>query len=208
MIGALTDSTMKTRTPRIPIYGKQEPEISGGRAVESAMLALLEEVGGQLMAARIGREQSVEMRSDIAVRRGTGRTAGAKLHLEITKGTEYRSATGSSFGGRYLMRVDGAGIVGMLGYTVIERHGGARQVVVSSLCVAPEWRRKGIASALLTMMTKDYPEATVDSAMTPDGAAFFGYASAKEMAPGRGDPDGLANGLAAQADSARLRRGP
>lgn len=82
--------------------------------------------------------------------------------------------------GRYLLRErdPGGRILGALVYTVQSKASGRQLAVVTHVVVDPAARRQGVATKLLEEFTEDHPGARVVSTMTPDGAAFFGYAAA------------------------------
>ena len=76
----------------------------------------------------------------------------------------------------YLIRqADGASprVIAALNYTVLREPGHKPQWVMSNMAVHPDMRRQGLASALVSLVLRDHPEAKRDTSLTPDGAAFW-----------------------------------
>jgi ribosomal protein S18 acetylase RimI-like enzyme len=161
----------------LQVLDDAEPTISG--AIEDAtsnLLGFLNEPGDEFMSQRIGQEVRISRRP-----------AGNRV-IDVTRGESYPFPGGWRVtGGRYLMRDIGAGgrIVGAINYTLRSKPSGRPLVVVSNIVVAPDSRRTKIATRLLEELLEDHPGARVDSSMTLDGAAFFGYTTALEPAPTR-----------------------
>lgn len=167
--------TPKMPVPRLRVLDDAMPSISGAtESASSNLLGFLGETGTEFMTSRIGQEVRVARRPlDNRV-------------IDVTRGESYPVAGGGQVtGGRYLMRDQAAGgrILGALNYTLLSRAAGRSQAVVSNIVVAPDSRRRGIASMLLDELMEDHPGARVDTSMTADGAAFFGYGRAPAASP-------------------------
>jgi len=171
---------------RLLVVDDQKPTISPSDASADSMLMFLEEVDGPNMRVRIGTEVRI------------GRVHHDHGVIDVTRGESYPGPSGRIVtGGRYLMRDSRVGgrIVGALNFTIMTRPGSRDQVVISNLVVDKGFRRQGVATKLLATLQETYPQARVDSSMTADGAAFFGYA------PG-------AAAVTAAAEPLRARRRP
>lgn len=168
---------MRTNTmARLQVFGDEQPSICDS-ADSAGMLQFLEDPGMPFMTRRIGHEIVVGKRS---VTNG---------FIQVTRGDCHPAPGGCQVtGGRYLMRDQRVGgrIVGAVNITVRVK-GAKTQAVVSNIVVDPGFRRQGVATRLVEEVLSDHPGLRVDSAMTQDGAAFFGYAS-PSPAPRRARP--------------------
>lgn len=159
-------STIEKRMPLIQVVDDRKPDIAG-EGVAEGMMIFLQELGSLPITQRIGLEVRVARRP-----------LSSTQFIDITRGESFRNSGNRTItGGRYLMRDHRVGgrIVGALNYTRIDRGSKAPQVIVSNIVVDKNWRRQGVASRLLEELLEEFPQARVDTAMTIDGAAFFGY---------------------------------
>ncbi|MEJ6002766.1 GNAT family N-acetyltransferase [Paucibacter soli] len=132
-------------------------------------MGFLDEPGTKFVTPRIGYEIVTSRRQ----------LAHDNWSIDVTRGQTFPTSEGARItGGRYLMRDRRVGgrIIGAINFTCIENAGGREKMILSNIAVDPSFRRQGVASRLLDEVVTDHPRACLDSSMTSDGAAFFGYA--------------------------------
>ena len=110
-----------------------------------------------LITARIGQEQEVR-------REGS---------LLVLQGERYNTREGWTQGLRYLRLEEGVAVAA-LNLTRIKQ-GRTTQTLASNVYVDPDYRRQGLASALLAEAQNDYPKLRADSSMSLAGAALTGH---------------------------------
>lgn len=111
---------------------------------------------------------------------GTERVVKIDGPITFTQGRRFQMRDQTVQGGRYLFSNAAGDIVGGLNYTRV-----GKNVVVSNIYVRPDCRRQGIATQLVQRALWDYPGLVVDSSLTEQGAALFGYAPGDEPKPAR-----------------------
>lgn len=147
------------------------------------MLGFLEDpAASTFMKPRIGSEIVTSRRQN----------AVGHWSIDVTRGESYPNPRGGSIvGGRYLLRdqrVEGR-IIGAINVTILRKGAGKEMAIMSNIVVDPGYRRQGVATALIEEVVVDHPRVRLDSSMTEDGAALFGYAAqANESPPRRPKP--------------------
>lgn len=144
----------ETSRPRLAIHQGETPSISGDG--ESLSMFIVP-VNHPEIAARIGPEAVISH-------------PGARITR--TRGTAFPWARGVRVTGeRYLIQEGNRIVAGM---NVTSKTG--KPAVISNVFVAPDRRRRGLATELLAAAKAEHPTLVVDSAMTEAGSVFFGYA--------------------------------
>ncbi|MFK4705719.1 ribosomal protein S18 acetylase RimI-like enzyme [Roseateles asaccharophilus] len=178
-----TKEAVGRRHPILPVIDGVTPSISAQADGGAGMLGFLEDpAGSTFMRARIGAEIVTSRRQSTV----------PHWSIYVTRGESYPNPRGGSIvGGRYLLRnqqADGK-IIGAINVTILRKGAGKEQAIMSNIVVDPGYRRQGVATALIEQVVADHPRVLLDSAMTEDGAALFGYAkSVNEATPRRPRP--------------------
>lgn len=150
---------------RLPTLDNAPARISGEAEQLVAFLGLPND---PTMVTRIGREDEVRREGNLLVLRGE----------------RYRNREGWVQGGRYLRLDEQGRPVAVLNITQIAQ-GRRVSTLASNVYVAPEYRRQGLASALMRAALADHPRLCTDTSMSEAGAALTGHAAATPVAPKR-----------------------
>jgi len=135
----------------LSFYQNETPNI-GGQGEN--LYLYIEPIDSERIHERIGTEKIVNLQDNVVT----------------TQGQRFKNNGNNLTGGRYLFTAPDGSIVGGLNYTKINR-----DVVLSNIYVRIDFRRQGIATALIKAATTDFPRLTLDSSLTEKGASLFGY---------------------------------
>ena len=134
-----------------------EPSIGG---TGENLQVFLVPVDDENMRERSGKEKIVDTGSVC-----TGRDS---FQLTVAKGVTYRSASGNVTSYRYLLSKGGD----FLACAQVLQKG--REWTLSNIFVRRDYRRQGVASALVERVRAERKGLHADSSLTNDGAAFMG----------------------------------